>query len=307
MNKQNLNVNENNDLLLKKNKVVNYTADETNALLVKKENRAKRKKFGALFFVWFMLIFLYLPIVYLVVYSFTDAKVVGQWTGFGVKSYTLLFNPKNKDSLKLWEATWNTVWVAALSSVLSTILGTLGAVGMHFLGKKLKTAMNVATQIPIVNAEIVMALSLVILFVFLGLPTSAFSLIIGHMVLTIPFVVINVQPKLEQMDPSLYEAALDLGATRKDAFFKVMIPDILPGILSGFMISLTLSLDDYVITEFTKPTSSNFNTISTYVQSTLAKGNIPIQLKAFSTILFLFIVAAMIGYSVYNYKQSKKI
>lgn len=280
---------------------------ETNSLLSKKETRRKVKKVSALIFVWFMLLILYLPIMYLIVYSFTSARVIGSWTGFSFDAYTRLFNMNNADSKKLWNAVWNTIWVALVSSGLSTILGTAGAVGMHFLGKKLKSAFHLATQIPIVNAEIVMALSLVILVISLGLETSPFSLIIGHMVLTIPFVVINVQPKLEQMDPSVYEAALDLGATRKDAFFKIMVPDILPGILSGFMISMTLSLDDYVITEFTKPTKGSFDTISTYVQSTLTKGVPPIQIRSLTTLIFLVIVAVMVVYSIINIKRTKRM
>ena len=282
------------------------TQEEVNLRLKQKDVGQKVKKVSALTFVWIMLVIMYLPILYLIIYSFTDAKMIGQWTNFNFNSYTRLFSPTNTETQKLWEAAWNTIWVALVSATLSTILGTAGAIGMHYLGKKLKTTMNLATQIPIVNAEIVMALSLVILFVFLGLPTSAFSLIIGHMVLTIPFVVINVQPKLEQMDPSLYEAALDLGANRTESLFKVIIPDIFPGILSGFMVSLTLSLDDYVITEFTKPTTINFNTISTYVQSKLAKGSIPIQLRSFTALLFVIIVVAMIGYMIYTVRKSKK-
>jgi spermidine/putrescine transport system permease protein len=148
----------------------------------------------------------------------------------------------------------------------------------------------------------------VILFAVFKLPTSAFSLIIGHMVLTIPFVVINVQPKLEQMDPSLYEAAMDLGASRSGALFKVMIPDLLPGIFSGFMISMTLSLDDFVITEFTKPSEGmDFQTISTYVQGTLSKATPPIQIRSFTTLIFVLIVAVMVGYTIVNNRKAKKI
>ena len=284
------------------------TMEETNISLKRREKGEKAKKAVALTFVWIMLLVMYLPIMYLIVYSFTDAKVIGQWNGFNFDCYSTLFNGKNIYAKEIWEATWNTVWVAIVASLLSTVLGTAGAIGMHFLGKKFKTVFNFANEIPIVNAEIVMALSLVILFAFLGLPTSAFSLIVGHMVLTIPFVVINVQPKLEQMDPSLYEAAMDLGASRSGALFKVMIPDLMPGIFSGFMISMTLSLDDFVITGFTKPSEgTDFQTISTYVQGTLAKGSVPIQIRSFTTLIFLLIVAVMIGYTIVNNRKAKKI
>ena len=286
----------------------NMEMEETNRSLQRKEKREKAKKAVALTFVWIMLIVMYLPIMYLILYSFTDANVIGKWQGFNLDCYSTLFNPKNAYAQQIWEAAWNTLWVAIVASTLSTVLGTAGAIGMHFLGKKFKAVFNFANEIPIVNAEIVMALSLVILFAWLKLPTSAFSLIIGHMVLTIPFVVINVQPKLEQMDPSLYEAAMDLGASRSGALFKVMIPDLLPGIFSGFMISMTLSLDDFVITEFTKPSEgTDFQTISTYVQGTLAKGAIPIQIRSFTTIIFVLIVAVMVGYTIVNNRKAKKI
>ena len=265
--------------------------EETNRSLKKREKGEKAKKAVALTFVWVMLLLMYLPIMYLILFSFTDAEVIGEWHGFNFDCYTTLFNGNNANAKDIWGATWNTVWVAIVASTLSTVLGTAGAIGMHFLGKKLKAVFNFANEIPIVNAEIVMALSLCILFTLLGLPKNAFSLIVGHMVLTIPFVVINVQPKLEQMDPSLYEAAMDLGASRSGALFKVMVPDIMPGIFSGFMISMTLSLDDFVITEFTKPSEgSDFQTISTYVQSTLSRSTPPIQIRSFTTIIFVLIV-----------------
>lgn len=284
------------------------TMEETNISLKRREKGEKAKKAVALTFVWIMLIVMYLPIMYLILFSFTDASVIGKWNGFNFDCYTTLFNGNNVYAKEIWEATWNTVWVAIVASTLSTVLGTAGAIGMHYLGKKFKAVFNFANEIPIVNAEIVMALSLVILFAFLRLPTSPFSLIVGHMVLTIPFVVINVQPKLEQMDPSLYEAAMDLGASRSGALFKVMIPDLLPGIFSGFMISMTLSLDDFVITEFTKPSEGmDFQTISTYVEGTLKKTSIPIQIRSFTTLIFLLIVAVMIGYTIVNNRKAKKI
>ena len=286
----------------------NTAMEETNRSLQRREKGEKAKKAVALTFVWIMLLVMYLPIMYLILYSFTDSKVIGQWNGLNFDCYTTLFNGKNAFAQDIWNATWNTVWVAVVASTLSTVLGTAGAIGKHFLGKKFKAVFNFANKIPIVNAEIVMALSLCILFVWLNLPLSAFSLIVGHMVLTIPFVVINVQPKLEQMDPSLYEAAMDLGASRSGALFKVMIPDLLPGVFSGFMISMTLSLDDFVITEFTKPSEGmDFQTISTYVQGTLAKGAIPIQIRSFTTLIFVLIVAVMIGYTIVNNRKAKKI
>jgi len=282
------------------------TIEQTNALLKRKEIGGKVQKATAWVFIGIMLLIMYLPILYLVVYSFTDSAIIGQWTNTNIDSYLFLFSSEYPASVEIWTAAWNTIWVAVVASALATILGTAGAIGMHFLGKKLQAVFNFGTQIPIVNAEIVMALSLCILFAFLGFETSPFSLIIGHIVLTIPFVVINVQPKLQQMDQSLYEAAMDLGATRSGALFKVMIPDLIPGILSGFMISMTLSLDDYVITEFTKPANGeDFQTISTYVQGLLSKAKLPIQLRSFTTLLFVAILIAMIVFTIVSVKKER--
>ena len=157
----------------------NTAMEETNRSLQRREKGEKAKKAVALTFVWIMLLVMYLPIMYLILYSFTDSKVIGQWNGLNFDCYATLFNGSNVYAKQIWEATWNTVWVAVVASTLSTVLGTAGAIGMHFLGKKLKAVFNFANEIPIVNAEIVMALSLCILFAWLNLPTSAFSLIIG--------------------------------------------------------------------------------------------------------------------------------
>ena len=282
------------------------TIEQTNVLLRRKEIGGKVQKATAWAFIAIMLLIMYLPILYLVVYSFTDSNLIGQWTNTNVESFIRLFSSDYPASVEIWTAAWNTIWIALVASTLSTILGTVGAIGMHFLGKKLQAVFNFGTQIPIVNAEIVMALSLCILFAFIGMETNPFSLIIGHIVLTIPFVVINVQPKLQQMDQSLYEAAMDLGASRSGALFKVMVPELIPGILSGFMISMTLSLDDYVITEFTKPANGNdFQTISTYVQGLLSRSSLPIQLRSFTTLLFIAILAVMIVFTIVSVKKDK--
>ena len=171
--------------------------------------------------------------------------------------------------------------------------------------KWIKSTFSFVNQIPVVNAEIVMAISLCILFVSMNWPRTFITLIIGHMVLTLPFVVLSVEPKLEQMDNSLFEAALDLGATESEAIFKVMIPDILPGIISGFLLSVTLSLDDYIITAFTKP-GQGFDTISTYVEAVTKKESLPIQLRAFTTVLFIIVMGAMFIISMKLRKRSER-
>ena len=247
-------------------------------------------------------------LIYILFFSFTKHKILGQWNGFTLDNYKALFSiSSNKDSAALWKAIGNTAIVALLSATISTVLGTLGAIGIFYTRRKwVKNSLEFVNQIPVVNAEIVTAISLCVLFVltarFLNLERSLFTVVLGHVVLSIPYVVLSVVPKLEQMDPSTYEAAMDLGATQTQALWKVVVPDIVPGILTGFLLSITLSLDDYVITAFTKPTTGGFDTLSTYVDNKIVKGGVPIQLRAFTAILFGIILIVMI---VMNLRSSR--
>ena len=286
--------------------------EQTNRALKRKRIRGKIGKIAALAFVYLILIVMYAPLVYITIYSFTNVQTTGSWGGFSLKLYENLFNyAGNQKSQDIWNAARNTLLVAVVSAVISVVLGTLGAIGIHYTRRKWwRNTLEFANQIPIVNAEIVTALSLVILFVsILHMETNFFTLVVGHIVLALPYVVLSVLPKLEQMDPSTYEAAMDLGATQTRALFKVVIPDIMPGILSGFLLSITLSLDDYVITTFTKP--GEFETISTYVDSAMRKGGLPTQLRAFTAILFSIILLVMIGMYIKSAldvrKQNRKL
>lgn len=286
--------------------------ESTNKALAKKRRLSKTGKIFAQIFIYFVLLLLYAPLIYITVFSFTTNKTTGVWGTTSLDNYITLFNPaKNKIAREIWSATGNTIAVALAAAAISTVLGTLGAIGIYYLRKKwMRNTFNFVTQIPVVNAEIVTAVSLCILFVFFsktfGWQRSFITLVIGHIVLSIPYVLMSVQPKLEQMDPALYEAALDLGATQTQALWKVIIPDIIPGILSGFMLSITLSLDDYVITAFTKPTSGGFETISTYVDAQTAKGGLPTQLRAFTAILFAVILIVMIVMNIKGARGAKK-
>ena len=245
-------------------------------------------------------------------FSFTEATNVGGWTGFSFNLYSALF--ENKEILI---ALGNTLLLALISAFVATILGTLGAIGAFYSKKRTRSVVDTVTQIPIVNAEIVMALSLVVMFVFVGniiFRANIFSfwtLLIGHVVLALPFVYTNVKPRLQQMDPYLYEAAIDLGATPKKALWKVIIPECLPGILSGFLLSITLSLDDFIITAFTRGTGllsgdSQIETLSTLVQAKIKKGPIPPEMRALTTIIFILVVIAVILVTIYKNKTSNK-
>lgn len=263
------------------------------------------QKVIAKIFIYTILLIMYAPILYLVVFSFTSSKVIGTWSGFSFDNFILLFNPKNGNSQDIWKAVFNTLLIAVSAGLCSTVLGTTGAIGMNYSKKKARNFLEFMTQIPVVNAEIVIAISLTILFVSIHQKMSFVTLLVGHVVLTVPFVVLSVIPKLQQMDPNLYEAALDLGANQTQALFKVVIPEVVPGILSGFMLSVTLSLDDYIITAFTKPVL-NFETISTYVDKITKKSGLPPQFRAFTTLMFLVIVLIIVGMNIYSHRQNKK-
>lgn len=250
--------------------------------------------------VLFLVLFLmYLPILVLIVFSFTTSTELGHWTGFSFELYKDLFE---NDSLM--SAIGNTLLIALVSAVCSTILGTLGAIGTFYTRKKAKKSIETMTQLPVVNAEIVMALSLAVLFKAVNASYTFLTLLVGHIVLTVAFVYLNVKPRLVQMDSSIYEAALDLGATPRVALFKVMLPEILPGVFSGFLISITLSLDDFVITQYLKEPS--FETISTYIQKIVVKHPIPAEVRALTTIIFLVVLAVVIAITINNNRKVNK-
>ena len=281
---------------------------ETNRALQRKRTKEKATKIIAKIFIYLVLLLMYAPLVYITIFSFTEHPVAGKWSGFSFGNYETLFAANNTTGVKIWDAALNTALVALTAASIATVLGTLGAIGIYYTRKKwLKNTFDFVTQIPVVNAEIVTAVSLCILFVICSsfLPRSFITLVIGHVVLAIPYVVMSVEPKLEQMDPSVYEAAMDLGATQTKALWKVVIPDIIPGILSGFLLSITLSLDDYVITAFTKPTVGGFNTISTYVDAATKKAGLPTQFRAFTAILFAVILIVVVALNVKSSHNAK--
>lgn len=263
-------------------------------------------------FVWIILILMYLPILVLIAFSFTEATNVGTWTGWSWNLYARLFQ-----SEEIMVALGNTVLIALISSALSTVLGTCGAIGAFYSKKRARNWIERITQIPVVNAEIVMALSLTVMFVFFqsyilgGANVFSFwTLLFGHMVLQIPFVYLSVKPKLQQMDPAMYEAALDLGCTPNQALFKTTVPEIMPGIASGFLLSITLSLDDFIVTAFTRGAGllsgeKNIETLSTLVQAKIKKGPIPPEMRALTTLIFLLVLAAAVIVTIYRNVKAK--
>lgn len=245
------------------------------------------KKTWKIVFVAVVLLFLYLPILILAVYSFTDATNIGAIRGFSMHNYVTLFTTP-----ELVHMIIGTLGLAVGSAALATVLGTMGAIGAFYSKKGAASAITTMNQVPVVNADVVTGFSICILLVVVfGVDKDTFiPLVAGHVTLCAPFVFLSVTPKLKQMDSSIYEAALDLGATPFTALVKIVVPQIVPGILSGFALAVTLSLDDYFVATYTKP--ATFDTISTYVVNATkgAQTNIKTALWALSTVMFLVVL-----------------
>mgnify|MGYP005757681139 CR=1 FL=1 len=254
-------------------------------------------------YLFIIIAFLYAPIILLTIYSFNLSPSIGVWSKeWGFDLYVQLFTD---ESLK--QTVINTIVLALLAAACSTILGTIGAIGAFYSKKKVRKTLDTATQIPVINAEIVTAVSIALVCTMFAFGRTYASLLIGHIVLCFPFVYLSVIPKLKQLDGNLYEAALDLGASPAKALFSVILPEILPGIISGFTLAITLSLDDYIVSTFTRPPT--FDTISTYVFDAYAKGgkgsSVP-ALRALSAIIFLLMVIFVIAKNVAAIRRAKK-
>jgi len=279
-----------------------------------------KKIFGRIY-IGLALLLMYLPVLVIIVFSFSSQaerinfNFADQPYVFGFDLYSDLFFGPNSEKIMI--ALGNTLLIAFISATVATLLGTLGAIGAYYSKRKRRATYDMMTQIPMVNAEIVIAFSLTVMFVFLG--TYIFkdylfgfwTLLIGHVVLAIPFVYTSVKPKLQQMDPSLYEAAIDLGASPSLALRKVVIREAMPGILSGFLLSITLSLDDFIITAFTRGSGllsgeSMIETLSTYVQAKIKKTSIPPELWALTTFIFIAVLVAVIFVSIYRKSNENK-
>ena len=239
-----------------------------------------------------MLLFIYLPILILAVYSFTEATQIGAIRAFSMKNYVTLFTTE-----ELTGMIKGTLLLALGSALIATILGTMGAIGAFYSGKRMSTLIHSLNQVPVVNADVVTGFSICILLVvvFHISKDTFIPLVAGHVTLCAPFVFLSVMPKIKQMDSSIYEAALDLGATPFKALMQIVIPQIVPGIISGFALAVTLSLDDYFIAMYTKP--ATFDTISTYVVNATkgARTEIKTALWALSTVIFVIVVLVVVG------------
>ncbi len=259
------------------------------------------KKFSHKLYFGFIMAFLYLPLIYLIAYSFNDGKT-SVWKGFTLKWYVALFQ-----DAQIMQSLYNTLLVAVLASLIATVLGTLAAIGIYNFKGGYRTVIQNVSNIPIINPEIVTGVSLMLLFTMagtvLGFEMGFVTVLLAHIGFCTPYVILNVTPRLKRMDNSIYEAALDLGCSPIKAFFKVVLPEIMPGIFSGLLISFTYSLDDFVITYFTR--GSKFQTLPIQIY-TMTHQRINPKANALSAILFVVILLILILINVRSNKEAKK-
>ncbi len=261
------------------------------------------KRFFAQTYLWLLLAMLYAPIVIIAIFSFTEAKVLGNWTGFSTKLYTSLFSGGVHHSLL--SAIENTLVIAIVAAALSTLLGSVAAIGIHNLRGHKKIVMNTLNNIPMLNPDIITGISLFLLFVSLGITQGSATVILAHVAFCTPYVVLCIIPRLQQMNPDIYEAALDLGATPFQAMRKVIIPEIKPGMISGFILAFTLSIDDFAVTIFTIGTGG-LETLSTYIYADARKGGLTPELRPLSTIIFATVLLLLIIINVRSQRAAKK-
>lgn len=231
-------------------------------------------------------IFLYAPIATLIVLSFNASKTRAKWGGFTFKWYLALF--QNSD---IMEALYTTLLIALLSSLIAVIIGTGACIAMQNMKRRTRSVLMGVTNIPMLNADIVTGISLMLLFLSFGLRFGFGTILLSHITFNIPYVILSVMPRMKNINHSTYEAALDLGASPVHAFFKVIFPDLLPGILSGFLLAFTMSLDDFIITHFTK--GPGIDTLSTKIYTEVKKGIKP-EMYALSTIIFTTVLVLLI-------------
>ncbi len=248
-------------------------------------------------YIGLMLLFLYAPIAVLIFFSFNSSKTMGHWTGFSLAWYEALF----KDSM-IMHALSVTLIIAVSSALIATAIGTFAAVGLHSMRKGPRIVIENISQLPVVNPDLVTGVSLMMLFAFIGLKNGYARLLIAHITFNIPYVIFSVMPKLRQSSNRLYEAALDLGCTPLQALWKVVLPDIMPGVISGFILAFTLSLDDFVVSYFSTQGVEN---LSIYIYSMARRGINP-KINALSTLMFVAVVTLLLIVNMRSIRQEKE-
>lgn len=260
-------------------------------------NTAKKriKRIAEDFYLVLILIFLYAPILTMMVLSFNNSKSRTQWGGFTLKWYGQMF-----ESATIMDALGNTLLIAFVSALVATIIGTAASIAINNMKRVPRSIVMGITNIPMLNADIVTGISLMLAFIAFGISLGFKTILIAHITFNIPYVILSVMPKLKQTSKSTYEAAMDLGASPIYAFFKVVFPDILPGVLSGFLLAFTMSLDDFIITHFTK--GAGINALSTLIYSEVRRGIRP-SMYSLSTVIFLVVLILLL---ITNFVPNKK-
>ncbi len=272
----------------------------------------KKSRVGGRIFITLAFLFLYAPIMVLIVYSFNASKSKAVWAGFTLDWYAELFQNE-----MILNALWVTLAVSALAAVISTVLGTAAAIGFRNMGRRARGACMMVNNIPLTNADIITGVSMMLLFLLavdawngslgsvLGLRVSMgfWSLLIAHITFDVPNVILSVLPKLRQLDPNIYEAAQDLGDHGLHAFYKVILPEIMPGVINGLIMAFTLSIDDFVISYFTA--GAQTQTLSMVIYS-MAKKQVSPEINALSALMFTVVVALMVVMNIRQARQERQ-
>lgn len=275
----------------------------------------RKMKWYAKTYIGFIMAFFYLPIVVMIFFSFNESKSRAFFTGFTLNWYRQLFSND-----LIIHSLMNTLFIAATAAVLATVIGTAAAIGLTNMNKWLRAVMMNFTYMPVINPEIVTGVSFMLLFVSAqalieGLNTALgveipipdfgyVTLILAHITFCIPYVILNVMPKLRQMDKNVYEAALDLGCNEWQAFTKVVIPDIMPGIVAGFLTSITMSLDDFVISYFVSGPTSQTLPITIF---SMTRRKVSPEVNAISTIIFVVVLVVLLAVNISEARHEKKV
>ena len=245
-----------------------------------------------------IVLFLYLPIGTLMVLSFNSGKTMNAWTGFSLDWYEEMFQ-----SQQIMEALKNTLTIAFWAATIATVIGVAACVGLNSMREKSRSLLMGLNNIPLLNADIVTGISLMLSFLLFGISLNYGTVLFAHITFCIPYVILSVMPKFRQLQNHTYEAALDLGASPVYAFFKIVLPDIMPGVISGFLLSFTMSVDDFVITHFTR--GVGINTLSTLIYSQVKVGIRP-TLYALSTVIFVTVLIILIVVNIISNKKEEK-
>ena len=246
-----------------------------------------------------VMLFLYAPILVLIVFSFNDSKSRNTWSGFTLRWYRDLFHDE-----EIIHALILTLIVAVVSSVIATLLGTAAAIGLNKMNKKLRSVFMTLNYLPMVNPDIIIGVSLMLLFSYLRIEFGVSTLLLAHITFSVPYVVLNVMPKLRAMGKHIYEAALDLGCSPLQAYFKVVIPEILPGILSGFVMALTLSIDDFIVSYFVNGSASQTLPLAIYSQP---RRRVTPKINALSTIIFVVVLGILVINNIYSARKEQQL